>query len=159
MVVVDVDIVHIQPLETVFQVKPAADYSDVTYTVIEAVSKDGTKVPVTVLYKKGLTPNGMRPTIVYGYGGFGIPTEPHFIGPYLVWLENVLAYLLLGFLTWYGLKTAVCLLMRISAEEENSVKAGTRQECLEINRMYLTICMQRRKQWLRLNGQIPNTLV
>ncbi len=81
-------------LKTIFEVKPAADYSGVTYSVIEAVSKDGTKIPVTVVRMNNITPNGKRPTIVYGYGGFGIPEEPHFIGPYLAWLENggVFAY-------------------------------------------------------------------
>ncbi len=75
-------------LKTVFEVKPAADYSKVKFQIIDATSKDGTKIPVTILYEEGTTPNGMRPTIVYGYGGFGIPTSPHFIGSYLAWLEN-----------------------------------------------------------------------
>ncbi|MGB8319532.1 MAG: prolyl oligopeptidase family serine peptidase [Ignavibacteriaceae bacterium] len=81
-------------LQTIFKVKPSADYSKVKYNVIEATSKDGTKIPVTILAMDNITPNGQRPTIVYGYGGFGIPTKPHFIGPYLVWLENggVFAY-------------------------------------------------------------------
>ncbi len=81
-------------MKTVFQVKAAADYSRVGFRVIEATSKDGTKIPVTVLAMDGITPNGKRPTIVYGYGGFDIPIAPHFIGAYLVWLENggVLAY-------------------------------------------------------------------
>ncbi len=81
-------------VKNVFQVKPAGDYSRVTVREIDAVSKDGTKIPVTVLAMDNVTPNGKRPTIVYGYGGFGIPTAPHFIGAYLAWLEDggVLAY-------------------------------------------------------------------
>jgi prolyl oligopeptidase len=81
-------------LKTIFEVKPSADYSNVQVKIIDAISKDGTKIPVSILYMKGTKPNGKRPTIVYGYGGFGIPTAPHFIGPYLVWLENggILAY-------------------------------------------------------------------
>ncbi|MEJ2615874.1 MAG: prolyl oligopeptidase family serine peptidase, partial [Ignavibacteriaceae bacterium] len=81
-------------LTTVFKVKPSADYSNVKYNVIEATSKDGTKIPVTILKTDNITPNGQRPAIVYGYGGFGIPTKPRFIGPYLVWLQNggVFAY-------------------------------------------------------------------
>ena len=81
-------------LKTIFKVKPSADYSKVKYNVIDAISKDGTKIPVTILAMSDITPNGQRPTIVYGYGGFGIPAKPHFIGSYLVWLENggVLAY-------------------------------------------------------------------
>ncbi len=75
-------------LKTVFKVKPAADYSNVEFKIIDAVSKDGTKIPVSIIYMKGTTPNGKRPTIVYGYGGFGICTAPNFVGPYLAWLEN-----------------------------------------------------------------------
>ena len=81
-------------VETVFEERPATDYSGVRFRVTEAVSKDGTKIPVTVLYMDSVKPDGKRPTIVYGYGGFGIPTKPRFIGPYLAWLENggVMAY-------------------------------------------------------------------
>lgn len=81
-------------LKTIFEGKPAANYSNIKVIEIDAVSKDGSKIPVTILAGDGVTPNGKRPTIVYGYGGFGIPTAPHFIGTSLVWLENggVLAY-------------------------------------------------------------------
>ncbi len=81
-------------LKNIFEVEPAADYSNIKVTETDAISKDGTKIPVTILAMDGITPNGKRPTIVYGYGGFGIPTAPHFIGASLVWLENggVLVY-------------------------------------------------------------------
>ncbi|HWG66540.1 MAG TPA: S9 family peptidase, partial [Rhodanobacteraceae bacterium] len=67
-------------LKTVFEVEPAADYSKVVTYRLDATSKDGTKVPVTVIAMKGVTPNGARPTILYGYGGFGITTAPRFLG-------------------------------------------------------------------------------
>lgn len=81
-------------LKTIFKVKPSADYSKIKYNVIDAISKDGTKIPVTILTMNDITPNRKRPTIVYGYGGFGIPIKPRFLGSYLVWLENggVFAY-------------------------------------------------------------------
>jgi prolyl oligopeptidase len=81
-------------LKTVFEVKPAADYSKVVVQRIDGTSKDGTPIPVTVLSLPGTTPNGARPTILYGYGGFDIPVKPGFVGPYLAWLERggVLAY-------------------------------------------------------------------
>jgi prolyl oligopeptidase len=81
-------------LKTIFEVKPAADYSKVRVTRVEGTSKDGSKVPVTVISMDGITPNGKRPTILYSYGGFGIPVTPGFIGANLAWLERggVLAY-------------------------------------------------------------------
>lgn len=75
-------------LKEVFRVKPAANYSKVRFEITDAVSKDGTKIPVTILRMAGVTPNGKRPAIVTGYGGFGIPTAPRFIGPSLFWLKN-----------------------------------------------------------------------
>lgn len=81
-------------LATVFEVKPATDDAKVEVSRIDGVSKDGTSIPVTVLALKGVTPNGARPTILYGYGGFDIPVAPHFIGAELAWLERggVLAF-------------------------------------------------------------------
>ncbi len=81
-------------LKTVFEVKPAADYSKVDVQRINGTSKDGTTIPVTVLAMPGVTANGARPTILYSYGGFDIPIKPGFIGANLAWLERggVLAY-------------------------------------------------------------------
>jgi prolyl oligopeptidase len=78
----------------VFEVKPAADYSNIDVQGIEGISKDGTSIPVTVLSMKGTKPNGKLPTILYSYGGFDIPITPSFIGPNLAWLERggVLAF-------------------------------------------------------------------
>ena len=41
-------------------------------------SKDGTKVPMFLTYKKGMVRNGQNPTLIYGYGGFNIPVTPGF---------------------------------------------------------------------------------
>ena len=50
-------------------------------------SKDGTRVPMFITYKQGLSPNGKTPTLLYGYGGFNISLSPSFSVSNLVWLE------------------------------------------------------------------------
>ncbi|QHQ38538.1 prolyl oligopeptidase family serine peptidase [Microbulbifer hydrolyticus] len=50
-------------------------------------SKDGTKVPMMITYKKGLELNGKNPTILYGYGGFNVSLTPSFSIANAVWLE------------------------------------------------------------------------
>ena len=51
-------------------------------------SKDGTKVPMIITYKKGLKLNGKTPTILYGYGGFNVSLTPGFSIANSVWLKN-----------------------------------------------------------------------
>lgn len=51
-------------------------------------SKDGTKVPMFLTYKKGLEKNGENPTMLYGYGGFNINILPGFNPATLILLEN-----------------------------------------------------------------------
>jgi prolyl oligopeptidase len=51
-------------------------------------SKDGTKVPMFIVHKKGIKLDGSNPTLLYGYGGFSISMTPGFSVSRLVWLEN-----------------------------------------------------------------------
>ena len=51
-------------------------------------SKDGTRVPMFLTWKKGLKPDGARPTYLYGYGGFNIPSVPEFSVAMLAWMER-----------------------------------------------------------------------
>jgi prolyl oligopeptidase len=50
-------------------------------------SKDGTRVPIIVSYRKGLERNGQNPTVLYGYGGFNISLTPAFSVEYAVWMD------------------------------------------------------------------------
>jgi prolyl oligopeptidase len=50
-------------------------------------SRDGTQVPMFLSHLKGLSMDGNRPTLLYGYGGFGISMTPWFAVPPLVWME------------------------------------------------------------------------
>lgn len=51
-------------------------------------SSDGTKIPMTITYKKGTQFNGKNPTLLYGYGGFEISLLPVFSVATAVWLQN-----------------------------------------------------------------------
>ena len=64
------------------------DPADFETKQIFFASKDGTKVPMFIVHKKGLALNGKNPTYLTGYGGFNISEQPSFSPSYLVLLEN-----------------------------------------------------------------------
>jgi len=51
-------------------------------------SKDGTRVPMIITYKKGIELDGKNPTLLYGYGGFNVSLTPSFSVTRAVWLEQ-----------------------------------------------------------------------
>ncbi|HMG67183.1 MAG TPA: prolyl oligopeptidase family serine peptidase, partial [Chitinophagaceae bacterium] len=61
---------------------------DYEVKLVFSPSKDGTKVPVFLTYKKGLLLNGNNPTLMYGYGGFNIPLTPAFNPSVIFFLEQ-----------------------------------------------------------------------
>jgi prolyl oligopeptidase len=50
--------------------------------------KDGTRIPMTLVHKKGIRLDGQNPVLLYGYGGFGISILPHFDPTRIAWLER-----------------------------------------------------------------------
>ena len=70
--------------------EPKIDFKSENYDSkqIFYTSKDGTKVPMIITYKKGIKLNGKNPTILYGYGGFNVSLTPSFSVSNAVWLEN-----------------------------------------------------------------------
>ncbi|MEM8641814.1 MAG: prolyl oligopeptidase family serine peptidase [Cyanobacteria bacterium P01_G01_bin.54] len=69
--------------------RPAVPFSPEDYASKQVfyTSKDGTRVPMFLTYRKGLDRNGQIPTYLYGYGGFNIPLTPSFSVSQLAWLE------------------------------------------------------------------------
>jgi prolyl oligopeptidase len=54
-----------------------------------AVSKDGARVPVNIIRRKGIKLDGSNPTLLYAYGGFGVSEKPFFLGSFArTWLDQ-----------------------------------------------------------------------
>jgi len=70
--------------------KPGVDFNPALYESKQVFyrSKDGTKIPMIITYKKGLKLNAKNPTVLYGYGGFNISLTPAFSTSVIVLLEQ-----------------------------------------------------------------------
>lgn len=70
--------------------KPEIDFNSEDFESKQVFysSKDGTKIPMIISYKKGIAMSGKNPTILYGYGGFNISLTPGFSIANAVWMEQ-----------------------------------------------------------------------
>jgi len=70
--------------------RPKVDFDSDAYETKQVFvkSKDGTKVPLFIVHKKGLQPDQARRTLLYGYGGFNISLTPGFSISRAAWLER-----------------------------------------------------------------------
>lgn len=82
---------------TVFR-KPEVKFDPEAYVTEQKffTSKDGTKVPMFIVYKKGTQLNSKNPTLMYGYGGFNIGSFPGFSSTRIGWLEQGGVYALVN---------------------------------------------------------------
>ncbi len=71
---------------------PGYTASDYVTKQLFFVSKDGTRIPMFVVHKKGLKLDGNNPTLLYGYGGFNISTTPSFSSLRLALMEQGFVY-------------------------------------------------------------------
>jgi prolyl oligopeptidase len=72
--------------------KPAADFSDVEVVREFAKSKDGTKIPLNIIQRKGTPLDGNNPAVLYGYGGFSVSETPAFSARLRVLLDHGVIY-------------------------------------------------------------------
>jgi prolyl oligopeptidase len=70
-----------------FHEETDVDLSDITVERAFATSKDGTRVPMTLLMPKGTKLDGTNPALITGYGGYDISTTPYFYGDRL-WFDH-----------------------------------------------------------------------
>ncbi|WP_089921018.1 S9 family peptidase [Chitinophaga rupis] len=68
------------------------DPKDYVTERLYATAKDGVKVPISIVYKKGFEKNGKHPLLLYGYGSYGITTEPTFSSARLSLLNRGFAF-------------------------------------------------------------------
>jgi len=64
------------------------DFSDCEVVREYATSKDGTRVPVNIVRRKGVKLDGSNPVLLTGYGGYGINIEPGFSALRRIWIDH-----------------------------------------------------------------------
>jgi prolyl oligopeptidase len=79
---------NIATTDTGLRKKSDVDYSAITSQEVLATSADGTKVPLSIVMRKDTQLDGSRPTLVDGYGAYGIVIRPSFSATRLAWLER-----------------------------------------------------------------------
>ncbi|HLP41548.1 MAG TPA: prolyl oligopeptidase family serine peptidase, partial [Fibrobacteria bacterium] len=69
--------------------RPVLDFDPARYETrqVFAASKDGTRIPLFLVHRKGLVLDGSNPTYLYGYGGFNVSLTPSFSTGNVAWLE------------------------------------------------------------------------
>lgn len=70
------------------RIKLPIDTADMVTEQVFYPSKDGTKISMFLIYKKGTQKTGKNPTILYGYGGFNVSLTPGFASSRAVWIER-----------------------------------------------------------------------
>lgn len=74
--------------ETKLLPQPSIDVSGFESEEVFASAKDGVKVPLSIVYKKGTPRDGSAPVMLTAYGSYGITSDPAFVPRYIAWLEK-----------------------------------------------------------------------
>ena len=77
-----------EPVKTALVNTSPVSLADIEVTRQFATSRDGTLVPLNILRRKGTTQNGQNPTLLYGYGGYGINMQPNFDFTRRLWFDR-----------------------------------------------------------------------
>jgi prolyl oligopeptidase len=77
-----------QTTDTQLRPRSPVDHSAITSVEVKAKSADGTLVPLSIIYRRDLKRDGSNPTLLEGYGAYGITIDPGFNPALLAWLER-----------------------------------------------------------------------
>jgi prolyl oligopeptidase len=77
-----------EPVKTALVASSPVSFDDIEVTREFATSKDGTKVPLNIVRRKGAKMDGQNPTLLYGYGGYGASQSPSFSFTRRLWFDR-----------------------------------------------------------------------
>jgi prolyl oligopeptidase len=77
-----------EPVKTALRNTSPVSFADIEVTREFATAKDGTKIPLNILFRKGMKQDGQNPTLLYGYGGYGISMSPNFEFTRRLWFDH-----------------------------------------------------------------------
>ena len=77
-----------EPVKTALRSTSPVSFADIEVTREFATSKDGAKIPVNIVFRKGMKRDGQNPTLLYGYGGYGLSMAPNFDFTRRLWFDR-----------------------------------------------------------------------
>ncbi|HEY4284879.1 MAG TPA: prolyl oligopeptidase family serine peptidase [Chthoniobacterales bacterium] len=77
-----------EPVKTALVSTSPVSFADIEVTREFAPSKDGTKIPLNIIRRKGTKLDGNNPTLLYAYGGYGLSMQPNFDFTRRVWFDR-----------------------------------------------------------------------
>ena len=77
-----------EPVRTALVNTSPVSFADIEVTREFATSKDGTKIPLNIVRRKGTKQDGQNPTLLYAYGGYGISMQPNFDFTRRLWFDR-----------------------------------------------------------------------
>ena len=77
-----------EPVNTALRSTSPVSFADIEVAREFATSKDGAKIPVNIIFRKGMKRDGQNPTLLYGYGGYGISMSPNFEFTRRLWFDH-----------------------------------------------------------------------
>jgi prolyl oligopeptidase len=66
----------------------SVDFSEIEAYEVEAPAPDGERIPLSIIHRRGLARDGSHPTLLIGYGSYGISLPPFFMPQMLAWYER-----------------------------------------------------------------------
>jgi prolyl oligopeptidase len=77
-----------EPMKTALRSTSPVSFGDIEVRREFATSKDGAKIPLNIIFRKGMKRDGNNPTLLYAYGGYGISMSPNFEFTRRLWFDR-----------------------------------------------------------------------